>query len=171
MERNLSRRCAPFVGMPLFFRRKTRYNTSIRIRALGKGENIFAEISSDYSLAGINLAYYTLGYGLCHPLNACFFGAGAVFLCFYGLCVSSWDTGAMESGTRRNVAGHAALSKRKWALLAAGAQRRGDFAFDPAAHAAVHNPYAVWRVAAPLWCAESFVVADAERGAGCACSV
>lgn len=49
----------------------------------------------------------------------------------------------MESGTRRNVAGHAALSKRKWALLAAGAQRRGDFAFDPAAHAAVHNPYAV----------------------------
>ena len=98
-------------------------------------------------------------------------GAGAVFLCFYGLCVSSWDTGAMESGTRRNVAGHAALSKRKWALLAAGAQRRGDFAFDPAAHAAVHNPYAVWRAAAPLWCAESFVAADAERGAGCACSV
>ena len=171
MERNLSRRCASFVGMPLFFRRKTRYNTSIRIRALGKGENIFAEISSDHSLDGINLAYYTLGYGLCHPLNACFFGAGAVFLCFYGLCVSSWDTGAMESGTRRNVAGHAALSKRKWALLAAGAQRRGDFAFDPAAHAAVHNPYAVWRAAAPLWCAESFVAADAERGAGCACSV
>ena len=63
------------------------------------------------------------------------------------------------------------VSKRKWALLAAGAQRRGDFAFDPAAHAAVHNPYAVWRAAAPLWCAESFVAADAERGAGCACSV
>ncbi len=86
----------------------------------------------------------------------------------WALCVfmDTWRRGKWYA---EECGGHAAPFKRKWALLAAGAQRR-RFCFLTLQHAAVHNPYAVWRAAAPFG-VPSFVAADAERGAGCACSV
>ena len=169
MERNLSRRCAP-LSVCLFSSGGKRYNTSIRIHALGKGENIFAEISSDHSLAGINLAYYTLGYGLCHPLNACFLVQGSFPMFLWALCVfmGYWRYGKWYA---EECGGTCCAIQTQMGATGCGCSAARRFCFLTLQHAAVHNPYAVWRAAAPLWCAEFFVAADAERGAGCACSV